>query len=51
MDRARRCAKLRGGALPNILAVDYYDKGDVVDATEALNGLPAASKPTYRTAD
>ena len=49
LDRARRCEKLRDGALPNIVAVDYYDKGAVVDATAALNGLPPESKPSYRS--
>jgi hypothetical protein len=47
--RARDCQRLRNDALPNIVAVDYYNKGDVVDAIEALNGLPAESKPSYRS--
>jgi hypothetical protein len=51
MKRARSCRQLRGDALPNIVAVDYYNKGDVVDATEALNGLPPEEKPSYRTTD
>jgi hypothetical protein len=51
INRARRCEKLRNGSLPNIVAVDYYDKGDVVDATESLNGLPPDAKPSYRTTD
>jgi hypothetical protein len=51
VDRARHCRKLRQGALPNIVAVDYYNQGDVVDATEALNGLPPDTKPSHRTTD
>jgi hypothetical protein len=51
LDRARRCRKLRNGAFPNIVAVDYYNKGDLVDAAEALNGLPPEEKPSYRTTD
>jgi hypothetical protein len=51
LDRVRRCRKLRNGALTNIVAVDYYNKGDVVDAAEALNGLPPEEKPSYRTRD
>lgn len=49
--RARLCQQLRNDALPNIVAVDYYNKGDVVDATEALNGLPPEAKPSYRNTD
>lgn len=49
--RARRCRQLRNDALPNIVAVDYYNKGDVVDVTEALNGVPPEAKPSYRSTD
>jgi hypothetical protein len=49
--RARLCQQLRNDALPNIVAVDYYNKGDVVDVTQALNGLPPEAKPSYRNAD
>jgi hypothetical protein len=49
--RARLCQQLRNDALPNIVAVDYYNKGDVVAATESLNGLPPDAKPSYRTTD
>jgi hypothetical protein len=49
--RARRCEALRGGALPNIVAVDYYNKGDVVDAAAAINGLSAEAEPQYRETD
>jgi hypothetical protein len=51
LERARRCRKLRAGALPNIVAVDYYNRGDVVDATVALNGLPSNAEPNYRETD
>ena len=49
--RARLCQQLRNDALPNIVAVDYYNKGDVVDVTEALNGVPPDTKPSYRNTD
>jgi hypothetical protein len=49
--RARLCQQLRNDALPNIVAVDYYNKGDVVDVTQALNGLPPEAKPSYRNTD
>jgi hypothetical protein len=51
VDRARRCEKVRDGALPNIVAVDYYNKGDVGAVTQVLNGLPADAQPQYRTSD
>jgi hypothetical protein len=47
--RARTCRRLRADALPNIVAVDYYDKGDVVEAAQAINGIPRGEKPSYRT--
>jgi len=49
--RARLCQQLRNDALPNIVAVDYYNKGDVVDVTQAFNGVPPDTKPSYRNAD
>ena len=33
MKRVRRCRQT-GDAPPNIVAVDYYNKGDVVDAVQ-----------------
>ena len=51
VDRARRCEKVRDGALPNIVAVDYYDNGDVGTVTQVLNGLPPDVHPQYRTSD
>jgi hypothetical protein len=46
--RARLCQKLRQ-ALPNILAVDYSNEGDVVEAAQVLDGIPRGEKPSYRT--
>jgi hypothetical protein len=48
--RARACESIRS-ALPNIVAVDYYNEGDLVEATQVLNGLPRDAKPSYRTVD
>ena len=36
--RARRCARRRG-LVPNIIAVDFYDEGGVLEAVEVLNGV------------
>jgi hypothetical protein len=48
--RAKRCERLRG-ALPNIVAVDHYDRGDVVDVSKVLNGVPRDSEPSYRSTE
>ncbi len=37
--RASQCQK-EVGQLPNFLAVDFYDRGDLIAAVRALNGLP-----------
>lgn len=37
--RAAQCQK-EAGQLPNFLAVDFYDRGDLFAAVRALNGLP-----------
>jgi hypothetical protein len=37
--RAAQCQR-ESGQLPNFLAVDFYDKGDLFAAVRALNGLP-----------
>ena len=37
--RAKACRKVRN-KLPNIVAVDYFGTGDVVGATNELNGIP-----------
>jgi hypothetical protein len=38
LERARTCRCLRG-RLPNLLAVDFYKRGDVFRVTDTLNGL------------
>ena len=48
LDRARMCASLRDGALANIVAVDYYNRGDLFGAVRALNGIPVEEKPQVR---
>jgi len=37
--RAAQCQR-EAGQLPNFLAVDFYDRGDLFAAVRALNGLP-----------
>jgi len=46
VERARACEQRRG-FLPSILAVDFYGTGDVVGATNELNGV--ASMPMLRS--
>jgi hypothetical protein len=46
--RAAVCNRVRG-LEPNVIAVDYYNEGDVLGAAKELNGIPAGEKPTYRT--
>ena len=48
LDRARLCERIRGLA-PNLLNVDYYDRGNVFGVANVLNGLPANAVPTFRT--
>ena len=50
LTRARECERRRG-LLPNLVAVDYYDEGEVAAAARVLNGLPAEAEPQYRTND
>jgi len=38
-ERSRECVDTRGRT-PNIVAVDFYDVGDLFQAVDALNGLP-----------
>jgi hypothetical protein len=38
IDRARQC-ELEGNALPNFVAVDFYDIGDLFEVVNALNGV------------
>ncbi|MGE5802067.1 MAG: hypothetical protein ACM358_07400 [Gemmatimonadota bacterium] len=42
--RARQCRQQRG-QLPNILAVDFYDVGDLFRVVRTLNGLDRATRP------
>jgi hypothetical protein len=48
LERARRCERERGH-LPNLIASDFYDQGDLVDAVRELNGFgdipPAPTRP------
>jgi hypothetical protein len=46
--RARMCEQLRQ-ALPTILAVDYYNEGDVEEVARVLNGIPRDEQPKYRS--
>lgn len=46
--RARACARIRG-LTPNLIAVDYYDRGDVLGVANELNGIPPSEKPEVRT--
>ena len=39
LERAQTCERERG-LLPNILAVDFFEEGDLVDVARTLNGLP-----------
>ena len=39
LDRARACESFYG-RIPNLVAVDFYEQGDLFDAVRALNGLP-----------
>jgi hypothetical protein len=45
--RALECDRRRG-LLSNIIAVDYYNEGDVVEVSRVLNSLPRDKEPTYR---
>lgn len=38
LDRARRCEAIRG-LMPNLVAVDFYDRGDLIAVVNELNGL------------
>lgn len=43
LQRARRCAEARGRP-PNILAVDFYRTGGVIEAVRRLNGLDGGAR-------
>jgi hypothetical protein len=45
LDRARRCQELRG-KLPNLVAVDFWDRGDVVAVIDELNGVSEGISPS-----
>lgn len=46
--RVRVCERVRGME-PNLIAVDYYNEGDVLGVANALNGIPPGEKPSVRT--
>jgi hypothetical protein len=46
LERARECRRQRGLA-PNLIAVDFYDEGDVLEARK-LNRLPRDAEPQVR---
>ena len=48
LERAETCRQVRG-LKPNVLAVDYYNEGDVVGVAKELNGIPADQEPEVRT--
>ena len=47
LERARHCEAQRG-QLPNLILTEYYDRGDVVGAVAALNGV-AGQRPADTT--
>jgi hypothetical protein len=47
LDRARECRRRRG-LMPNLVAVDFYDEGDVFEASRKLNRLPRDAEPQVR---
>ena len=48
--RSRLCARRRG-LQPNILAVDFYEQGDVLGVANALNGLDPDAEPSVRESE
>ena len=44
LQRAQQCRRERG-ALPNLLAVDFYKTGDVLKVVETLNGIRHPNSP------
>jgi hypothetical protein len=48
LKRAETCKRVRG-LKPNVLAVDYYNEGDVIGVAKELNGIPADQEPEVRT--
>jgi hypothetical protein len=49
LGRSRECAQIRG-LEPNILAVDFYEQGDVFGVANTLNGIPPGRRPIVRSA-
>ena len=47
LDRATRC-KRRRALLPNLVAVDFYDEGDLFEVTRKLNRVSRKAKPEVR---
>lgn len=50
MARAEKCAEVRG-MLPNLVAVDFYRRGDLFTVTDAMNVAEAAGSFSSRPAD
>jgi hypothetical protein len=46
-ERAVTCRRVRGMD-PNVIAVDYYNEGDVIGVAKALNRIPAGEEPQVR---
>jgi hypothetical protein len=50
LDRVRRCQKLRG-QFPNLIAVDFSEKGDLFRVVNTINGVgDAKPEPTVTPA-
>jgi hypothetical protein len=47
LQRARECRQRRG-LVPNLIAVDFYDEGDVLEAARKLNRLKRNAEPEVR---
>jgi hypothetical protein len=47
IERARECRRRRG-LLPNLVAVDFYDEGDIFEASRMLNRLGRDAEPQVR---
>ncbi|MGI9556450.1 MAG: hypothetical protein ACR2N5_00765, partial [Solirubrobacterales bacterium] len=48
LERAEKCAEIRE-LMPGLLAVDFYDRGDVFGVANVLNGLDREAEPTVRS--
>jgi hypothetical protein len=48
LPRARLCSRIRG-LKPNIIAVDFYNEGDLFEVSRILNGVAADATPEVRT--